>query len=210
MSERTFRAVVAAVLVGALVLAAVVAFAVLQPPAPSSSPTATPTAQPTPTAPPTPAPTPTPTPQLVFGEVDVTAVGSVPRGGSSGTNLVLRFVESSVDAISDAEGSFTVTLTDAGGAGGTLVVYTGTPVVDAPGSLGASAEIVGPGVLRISIIAADRVNIEPITVTGLGIGASAEAALGPIGATLGDLGGSLAGGVANVVLPSPGTVVAGP
>jgi hypothetical protein len=190
MSERTFRAVVAAVLVGALVLAVVVAFAVLQPPAPSSSPTATPTAQPTPTAPPTPAPTPTPTPQLVFGEVDVTAVGSVPRGGSSGTNLVLRFVESSVDAIPDAEGSFTVTLTDAGGAGGTLVVYTGTPVVDAPGSLGASAEIVGPGVLRI--------------------GAAAEAALGPIGATLGDFGGSLAGGVANVVLPSPGTVVAGP
>lgn len=209
MSDSTFRAVVAAVLVGALALAAVVAFAVLQPPAPGPAPTATPTARPTPTPPPTPAPTPTPTPQLVFGEVAVAAVGNVPRDGASGATLVLHFVESSVDAIPDAEGSFTVTLADAGGAGGTLV-FTGTPALDAPGSLGAGAEIVGPGVLRISIVAADRLNVEPITVTGLGIGASAGAALGPISAALGDFSGSLAGGVADAVLPSPGTVVAAP
>jgi len=47
-------------------------------------------------------------------------------------------------------------------------------------------------------------------VTGLGISASADAAPGPIGATLGSFTGSLAGGVANVVLASPGKVVAGP
>ena len=146
MSERTFRAVVAAVLVGALALAAVVAFAVLKPPSPSPAPSATPTASPTPTARPTPAPTPTPTPQLVFEEVGVTAVGSVPRGGASGTTLVLRFVESSVDAIPDAAGSFTVTLTDHAG-GGAALAFTGVPSLDAPGSLGVSAELTAGNVL---------------------------------------------------------------
>jgi hypothetical protein len=126
MSERTFRAVVAAVLVGALVLAAVVAFAVLQPPTPSPAPGATPTARPTPAPAPTPVPTPTPTPQLVFGKMDVTAVGSVPRGSASGATLVLHFVESRADAIPPGAGSFTVTLTDPAGAGTTLS-FTGTP-----------------------------------------------------------------------------------
>jgi len=144
----------------------------------------------------------------VFEEVGVTAVGSVPRGGASGTTLVLRFMEPSADAIPDAAGSFTVTLSDEAGAGTTLA-FMGTPSIDAPGSLGASAELVAGNVLRISIVASDRVNVEPITVTGLGISASADAALGPISATLGGFSGSLAGGVANVVVPSLGTVVAG-
>jgi hypothetical protein len=208
MSERTFRAVVAAVLVAALALAAAVAFAVLQPPSPSPAPGTTPSARPTATAPPTPAPTPTPTPQLVFAEIDVTAVGSVPRAGASGTTLVLRFVESSIDAIPDGAGSFTVTLADSAGVGTTLV-FTGTPSIDAPGSLGATAELSAGNVLRISIVAADILNIEPLTITGLGIGASDDAALGPVAAGLGDFTGALAAGVANVVLPSPGTVVAG-
>jgi len=68
---------------------------------------------------------------------------------------------------------------------------------------------VDQGLLKVSIVASDRFNIEPITVTGLGIRASSEAALGSINATLGAFSGSLAGGTANVVLPSPGTVVAG-
>ena len=195
----------AAVLVGALVLTSVVAFAVLQP-SPSPAPSATPTARPAPTAPPTPVAT--PTPQLVFGEVGVTSAGRVPRGGASGTTLVLRFTEPSVDAILDAAGSFTVTLTDQAGVGTTLI-FTGTPSLGAPGSLGASAELLAPNVLKVSIAASDLVNIEPITVTGLGISASPEAALGSINATLGAFSGSLAGGVANIVLPPPGTVVAG-
>jgi hypothetical protein len=208
MSERTFRAVVAAVLVGALALAAIVAIvavAVRQPPAPSPAPVASLTAPPTPT----PVPTPTPTPQPVFGPVGVTAVGSVPRGGDSGATLVLRFVEPSIDAILPAAGSFTLTLTDSAAAGATLA-FTGTPSLDAPGSLGVTAELAAPNVLRFSIKGSDTRNIEPITVTGLGISASTAAALGPIRATLGDFSGSLAGGVASVVLESPGTVVAAP
>jgi hypothetical protein len=108
----------------------------------------------------------------------------------------------------DAAGSFMVTLTDHAGVGTTLA-FTGRPSIDAPGSLGASAELAAGNVLRISIVASDRLNIEPITVTGLGIRASPEAALGSIDATLGAFSGSLAGGVANAALPSPGTVVAG-
>lgn len=208
MSERTFRAVVAAVLVGALALAAVVAFAVLLPP-PGPVPTTAPTVRPTPTPVETAAPTPTPTPKLVFEEVGVTAVGSVPRGGASGATLQLRFTESSVDAIPDAAGSFTVTLADSAGVG-TRLQFAGTPSIDAPGSLGVSAELVAGNVLRISIVASDIFNIEPITVTGLRIGASPEAALGPITAVMGDFTGAFAAGVANETLPSPGTVVAAP
>lgn len=204
MSERTFRAVVAAVLVGALALAAVVAFVALQPPA-TPSPTAVATARPTATSRPTPVPTPMPTPQLVFGAVEVTPVGDVPRSGSSGTTLVLRFGEPSVDAIPDEAGSFTVTLADSLGAG--TLAFTGTPSLDAPGSLGATAEFVAANVLQIGIVAADAFNVEPITVTGLGIRAAGDAALGPIGARLGDFTGSLAAGVANELLSSPGTVV---
>ncbi len=206
MSERTFRAVVAAVLVGALVLTSVVAFAVLQPLSPSPAPDATATAPRASTE--TPTPPPTPTPHLVFEKVDVTTVGNVPRGSVSGTSLVLRFTEPSIDAIPDSAGSFTVTLTDGAGVGATLA-FMGTPSLDAPGSLGARAELVAPNVLKVSIVASDRLNIEPITVTGLTISAASEAALGPITATLGAFNGSLVGGTEEVALPSPGTVIAG-
>jgi hypothetical protein len=115
VSERTFRAVVAGVLVGALALAAVVVFVGLSSPSASPAPTAARTATARPpliaTA------TPTPTPRLVFGDVGVTPVGSVPRGGASGATLVLRFVETSIDAIPDAAGSLTVTLATAPAAG---------------------------------------------------------------------------------------------
>jgi hypothetical protein len=203
VSERTFRAVVAGVLVGALALAAVVVFASL----PSQAPTAAPTATPRPTLIAT--ATPTPTPRLVFGDVGVTPVGIVYRGGASGSTLVLRLVETSVDAIPDAAGSLTVTLADSAG-NGTTLEFTGVTALDAPGSLGATARFVAGNVLQISILGADLRNIEPITVTGLGIRATPNAALGPIKATLGDFSGSLVGGVVNAVLLSPGTVVTGP
>ncbi len=207
MSERTFRAVVAAVLVVALVLAAVVVLVSLPSPAPSPAPTAALTA--TPRSTPVATATPIPTPGLVFGDVGLTPVGSVPRGGASGNTLVLRFVETSVDAIPNAAGSMTLTLVDSAG-NGTTVEFTGVAAFDAPGSLGVTAELVARNVLKISILGADFRNIEPITVTGLGIRATPDAALGPIKATLGDFTGSLAGGVANAVLLSPGTVVAAP
>ena len=203
VSERTFRAVVAGVLVGALALAAVVVFASLPSPAPTPAPTATPRPTLIATA------TPTLTPRLVFGDVGVTPVGIVHRGGASGRTLVLRLVETSADAIPDAAGSLTVTLNDSAGTGTTLE-FTGVPALDAPGSLGVSARFVAGNVLQISILGADLRNIEPITITGLGIRATPDAALGPITATLGDFSGSPVGGVANAVLPSPGTVVAGP
>jgi hypothetical protein len=117
-------------------------------------------------------------------------------------------VESSVDAIPNAEGSFTVTLRDSAGVG-TTVAFTGTPGIDAPGSLGATAELIAANVLRISIVASDTFNVEPITVTGLGIGASSDAAIGPIGARLGDFTGALAAGVVTEDVPSPGTVITG-
>ena len=65
-------------------------------------------------------------------------------------------------------------------------------------------------VLEISIGSSDALNFEPITITGFGISALATATLGPIKAVVGNFGGSLAAGVANDVLSSPGTVVAGP
>jgi hypothetical protein len=209
MSDKTFRAVVAAVLVGALALATIAVFAALQPPAPSPTPSPPPTASPTPTAPATPVPAPTPTPPQAFGPVEVSGVGDVPQGGSSSSTLVLRFTEPAVNAIPDAPGSFAVTLTDAAGAGTTLG-FIGTPTIDAPGSLGVTVELAAPNVLTISIVASDQMNIEPITVTGLGISASGTAALGPLRAIIGDFEGSLAGGVANPDLPSPGTVIAAP
>ena len=207
MSERTFRAAVAGVLVGALALAVVVVLAVFQPPSTSPLPTleSLPAQRPTTVA----TSTPTPTPGHVFGDVGVTPVGRVPRGGASGATLVLRFVESSVDAIPAAVGSLTVTLADSGGSGTTLA-FSGTPALDAPGSLGAKVGLIAGNVLLISIRGSDSLNIEPITITGLGIRATPGAALGPITATLGDFTGSLVGGVANAVLLSPGTVTAGP
>jgi hypothetical protein len=205
MSERTFRAVVAAVLVGALALAAVVVFVGLSSPSPSPAPTAVRTATPRPT----PVATSTPTPGPVFGEVQVSAVGSIPRGGTSPTSFALHAIESRKDAIAAAPGSFTLTLTDSSGAGTTLAL-TGTPSVDAPGWMGVKAEVVGGNTLRISVAMSDLTLLEQFTVSGLGIRATPGAALGPISATLEDFTGSLAGGVAKRVLASPGTIVAGP
>ena len=212
MSERTFRAVVAAVLVGALVLAAIVVVVLARPaqPEPAPTPTGAPTAATTPssTVAPTPTPEPTPTP-IAFGEVGLTGVGDVRRGGASGPTLVLRLTEASPDAIPDGPGTLVVSIADAASGPGT-VSFTGTPAVDAPDSLGATAQLDAPNTLRISIVASDRFNIEPITVTGLAIAVSADAALGPMTATFGPFAGSLVGGVASPDLPSPGTVIAAP
>lgn len=207
MTEATFRAVVASVLVAALALAVVVALFVLRPPSPAPAPSASPSAPPT-AAPLTAAPTATPAPPHVFENIGVTGVGDIPRGGSSGNTLVLRFMEPSPDAIPDAAGSFLVTLTDHAGAG-TTVAFTGTASIDAPGSLGVSADLVAKNVLKISIKASDTFNVEPIIITGLGIGASPTTALGSIDAVMSDFTGSFVAGVANDALPSPGTVIAG-
>lgn len=206
MSERTFRGVVASVLVGAFALVVVVAAVVFLPPSPGPSPSASATIA----APgPTPIVAPTRIPGPVFATPDVVRVGQISRGASSGMTLTLHFVESSVDAIPDAPGSFRVTLADHAGDGST-VAFVGTPSVDAPGSLGATATLLTPNVLMVSIVASDTLNIEPITISGLGISASSTAAIGSVTAELNGFTGSMATGAASNVLASPGSVIASP
>ena len=199
MSERTFRAVVAAVLVAALVLVVLVTAATLYrpPPLPPSPSIAT-----------NPAPSPTATlfTGPVFEAPGVVSVGLISRGSSSDTALVLQFLESQDDAIQNAPGSFLVLLADHEGDAST-VAFVGEPTVAAPGSLGATVAFAAPNVLIISILASDTLNIEPITITGLGISATPAAAIGPVVAKGSHFTGSLEGGLANDVLPSPGSVI---
>jgi hypothetical protein len=206
MSERTFRAVVAAVLIGALALAVVVSIALLPrstEPMPSPSTAIRPPTSPTPSA------APTPTAGPVFTASGVVSVGLISRGTSSGRTLVLQFLEPSIDAIPNAPGSFRVTLTDQAGDGST-VSFVGEPLVSAPGSLGATATLEAPNVLMISIEASDTINVEPITISGLGIQATSTAAIGVVTAELNGFTGSLATGAARNFLASPGSVIAGP
>jgi hypothetical protein len=202
VSERTFRAVVAAALVGALALAVIVLVVVLLPRSPQPSPTAP---LPTRTVGPSLEVTPSPTPGPAVSARTVVGVGRVPPGTASATTLELTFVETGIDAIADGPGSFTVTVTDQAG-GGTTVRFVGTPSVAGPGSLGATAQLVAPNVLEIQIAGSDTLNIEPITVSGLGIGATATAAPGALNLVLGDFTGSLVGGPTTDVLATPGSV----
>jgi hypothetical protein len=157
-------------------------------------------------SPPTPQPTPLPTAApLAFASVTVAGVGMIQRAGASGPALTLSFNEASVAAFGPGPGSFEVKLTDSAGST-TAVTFTGAPsTAKSPGSLGASASVSG-NVLTVRILDSDTVNIEPIIVTGLGITASSTAAPGAIGATMGGFTGSLAGGAANDILASPGSV----
>lgn len=159
---------------------------------------------PSPTLPPLPT-----RPPVALGPVEVTGVGDVTPGGESGSDLVLRFTEVSVSSIASGSGSFQVTLTDQAGHTDTLR-FTGTPAVDGPGSLGVTAELSRANALTIRVVDSDAVNIEPFVVSGLGIGSTTGAALGPIKAFIGDCSGSLAGCTALNVLPSLGNVVASP
>ncbi len=206
MSEGTFRAVVASVLIGALALAVVVAGSLLLPRSPTPAPSAS-VATSSPLRP-TPTPAPTPSPGPAFG-TDIISVGQIPRGGESGKTLVLQFLESGVDAIPDAAGSFRVTLIDHAG-DGTTVRFVGTPAVEAPGSVGATVTLAAANVLQVSIVASDRFNVESISIRGLGIGVSTSAALGALEARIDDRSGSLATGVPGNLTGSPGIVVASP
>jgi len=82
------------------------------------------------------------------------------------------------------------------GSGGTLIVniapaapgtgsvtFSGTPVVTAPGSLGATATASG-STLTITLTGQDPLNVEQVTVSGLKISATINASLGAIVATL--------------------------
>jgi hypothetical protein len=139
----------------------------------------------------------------------VTGIGVVRQGGTSPDTLALSFLEAGNAAFARGPGSFEVTISDHAGSGST-VYFTGTPsTAKSPGSLGATATI-RANVLVVSILDSDTNNIEPIIVTGIGIGASSAAAIGSINASMGSFTGSLAGGAVNDVLASPGAVTAGP
>ena len=94
-----------------------------------------------------------------------------------------------------------LTITDA--TPNSRVHWVGTPVVSAPGSLGATASlqtaVASNDQLRVNFAASDAANIEIITISGLNISADANAAPGTIIATL-------TGPAAACVLP--GTVTA--
>ena len=201
-----FRGVVASVLVGALVLAVIIAATVLAPPLREPSRTASTTTSPAVSPSASLAPTPSAGPVLVAP--GVVSVGLIARGASSAPTLVLQFLEARPDAIPAAPGSFVVTLTDHAGDSST-VAFLGTPSVIAPGSLRATATLIGPNVLMVSIVASDTYNVELITINGLGIKASPTAAIGPINAVLGDFSGSLVTGTEQNTLASPGSVIAG-
>ena len=204
MSERTFRAVVAAVLVGFLVLAAFVAASLL--PGPITRPVASGTAPPTASTRPTATASPVRGPS--FDVPSVVSVGLVKRGMSSGETLRLGLVESAEDGLENAAGTVDIVLAD--GEGEATVSFVGSPNVSAPGSLGATAELVAPNVLRLSIVASDPLNVESIVITGLGIGASSTAAPGPIDAVLEAASGSLLDAFPSERLASPGSVIASP
>jgi hypothetical protein len=155
---------------------------------------------------PTPPP-PSPTPPPAFGPVEVTGIGDLVAGGESPRTLVLRFSEPSNAAIGPGPGSLQLVLTDAAG-GADALSFTGTPTLDAPGSLGVSAKLTVHNVFTISIVDSDAFNVEPITITGVGIKASSGAAPGPINLTVAACAGSLMGCTASATLQSPGTVVA--
>ncbi len=213
MSERTFRAVVASVLVGAFALAVVVAFAVVLRQSPAPTPSASTPSASTPSASIETSLSPQPTPSIAQTRIpgpvlraSVIGVGQIPRGGASGNALVLQFLEVGADAIPPAAGSFRVTLTDGAGDAST-VGFVGTPSVEAPGSLGASVARLGPNALLVSIRGADPNHVELLSIQGLGISASATAALGAVRIDLEQFSGSLAMGAEGGSL-SPATVVA--
>ena len=191
MSERTFRAVVAVVLIAGLLLAVVVSAILLgeQPTPPTPSPS------PSPSSEPTPGPTAAPTiAGPAFDAPTVSGVGAIAPGAGSPATFRVALTESGIAAIGVGPGSFTVTLLDSAGTDDGTLAFTGTPVVDAPGSLGATARLTAPNVLTVEIADSDQVNIEPIAISGLGIRVTKDAPPGDLAVRLGGFAGSLSGG----------------
>ncbi len=117
----------------------------------------------------------------VSAAVTVTSAGNIPQGGSSAGTATFRITEQAAGSLPNSAGSIDIVITDSASAA--TVGFSGTPVVSAPGSLGASAAIVG-GTLTFSWSASDTANIEYIDVSGLTIDDLGGAALGAVKATL--------------------------
>ena len=123
-----------------------------------------------------------------------TSAGNVAQGSTSVGTASYLFTENSIAALPNAAGSMTVTITPAAPGVGT-VTWSGTPVVSAPSSLGATASVAG-NVLTINVAASDPANVETISISGLKVAASSTASPGAVVATLsaGLIGTAFSGG----------------
>ena len=128
-----------------------------------------------------------------------TSAGSVAQGATSTGTATILFTESSATALTAlAPGCLQVSITPAAPVVGT-VTWAGTPVVSAPGSLGATASLAG-NILTVKITASDNANVETISISGLKVTASSDATPGAVVATLAacptgtDIGPAFTGG----------------
>jgi hypothetical protein len=137
-----------------------------------------------------------------IASTSVISAGNVLPGGTSAGTASFTLTENAVAAFPNATGSLVVTITD--NLGGSTVHFIGTPVVSAPGSLGATAALgAGGSSFIVTTLASDTINVEPITVSGLHISADAGAAAGPVRAAM---SGSLVGGIISPTATATGIV----
>lgn len=137
-----------------------------------------------------------------LASTSVVSAGSVLPGGSSVGTASFTLTESSVGGFPDASGTLVVTIADS--ASGSTVHFSGTPVLSAPGSLGATVALGPSGTsFVVTTAGADIANIEPITVSGLRISADVGAATGLISAVM---SGSLVAGILSPTTTASGIV----
>jgi hypothetical protein len=156
-----------------------------------------------------PQPTPPPSSRIALTPIELSGIGDLEQGATSGETLVIRVTENETDSILAGAGAFDLVLADRSG-GSDQVVFTGTPQVTAPGSLGVTATLARGNVLAIEIVDSDTFNVEQVTIEGLALSAAASAPEGQLSLTVTNCSGSLAGCVADEMIGSPGTIVARP
>ncbi len=104
--------------------------------------------------------------------VTVGSAGSVPVGGTSTGTVTFTFTENAAACLANplpATDDLVITIVNPG------VTFSGTPVVSAPGSLGATASASGQ-VLTINLTNSDTSNPDNFSITGLKLAAASTAA----------------------------------
>ena len=119
---------------------------------------------------------------------------------------MIRGTEQDADSILGAAGSFDLVLADSTG-GSDQVVFTGSPRLTAPGSLGVTATLTRGTVLTVEVVDSDTFNVEQVTIEGLALSAAALAPLGPLRLTIANCEGSVAGCARAELVGTPGTIV---
>jgi hypothetical protein len=128
-----------------------------------------------------------------LASITQTSAGNVAQGGTSANTATFLFTENSVNALTTVPPTqhLYVTICDPLDAGVGVctspltVSWAGTPVISAPGSLGASVSTVG-NVLDIKITGQDPTTVETIAITGLKVKALSSANPGAVKAWLTD------------------------